>query len=156
MYKRQRLGNLETNSPLYFRNQPVGCTATIIYQMYGEQGVEITPEIAGILCSAILSDTLMFRSPTCTPLDESAARALAKIAGVEVEKLATEMFEAGENLTGKTASEVFLQDFKVDVYKRQTFCSVWATLPPAAMLVSWSTMPTSPSTARRSTFLLTR
>ena len=93
-----RLGNLETN---------------IIYQMYGEQGVEITPEIAGILCSAILSDTLMFRSPTCTPLDESAARALAKIAGVEVEKLATEMFEAGENLTGKTASEVFLQDFKV-------------------------------------------
>ena len=108
-----RLGNLETNSPLYFRNQPVGCTATIIYQMDGEQGVEITPEIAGILCSAILSDTLMFRSPTCTPLDESAARALAKIAGVEVEKLATEMFEAGENLTGKTASEVFLQDFKV-------------------------------------------
>ena len=108
-----RIGSLETSGPVYFRNQPVGCTATIIYQMYGEQGVEITPEIAGILCSAILSDTLMFRSPTCTPLDESAARALAKIAGVEVEKLATEMFEAGENLTGKTASEVFLQDFKV-------------------------------------------
>ena len=108
-----RLGNLETNSPLYFRNQPVGCTATIIYQMYGEQGVEITPEIAGILCSAILSDTLMFRSPTCTPLDEALAKRLAKIAGVDIDEFASEMFEAGEKLDGKTAEEVFLQDFKV-------------------------------------------
>ena len=108
-----RLGNLETNSPVYFRNQPVGCTATIIYQMYGEQGVEITPEIAGILCSAILSDTLVFRSPTCTPLDEALAKRLAKIAGVDIDEFASEMFEAGEKLDGKTAEEVFLQDFKV-------------------------------------------
>ncbi|MBQ8646735.1 MAG: putative manganese-dependent inorganic diphosphatase [Oscillospiraceae bacterium] len=108
-----RLGNLETSGPVYFRNQPVGCTATIVYQMYTEQGVEIAPNIAGILCSAILSDTLMFRSPTCTPMDEGAARALARIAGVEVEQLAAEMFEAGENVDGRTEVEVFQQDFKV-------------------------------------------
>ena len=108
-----RIGSLETDGPVYFRNQPVGCTATIITQMYDENGVEIPPQIAGLLLAAILSDTLVFRSPTCTPLDEALAKRLAKIAGVEIDEFASEMFEAGEKLDGKTAEEVFLQDFKV-------------------------------------------
>jgi len=108
-----RIGSLETDGPVYFRNQPVGCTATIITQMYDENGVEIEPKIAGLLLAAILSDTLVFRSPTCTPIDEAAAKRLAKIAGVDIDEFALEMFEAGENLAGKTAEEVFLQDFKV-------------------------------------------
>ena len=108
-----RIGSLETSGPVYFRNQPVGCTATIITQMYDENGMEIPPQIAGILLAAILSDTLGFRSPTCTPLDEALAKRLAKIAGVDIDEFASEMFEAGEKLDGKTAEEVFLQDFKV-------------------------------------------
>ena len=95
-----RIGSLETSGPVYFRNQPVGCTATIITQMYDENGVDIPPQIAGLLLAAILSDTLAFRSPTCTPVDE-------------IEEFSTEMFEAGEKLDGKTPEEVFLQDFKV-------------------------------------------
>ena len=108
-----RIGSLETSGPVYFRNQPVGCTATIITQMYDENGMEIPPQIAGLLLAAILSDTLVFRSPTCTPLDETLAKRLAKIAGVDIDEFASEMFEAGEKLDGKTAEEVFLQDFKV-------------------------------------------
>ena len=108
-----RIGSLETSGPVYFRNQPVGCTATIITQMYDENGVDIPPQIAGLLLAAILSDTLAFRSPTCTPVDENAAKRLTKIAGVDIEEFSTEMFEAGEKLDGKTPEEVFLQDFKV-------------------------------------------
>lgn len=108
-----RIGSLETSGPVYFRNQPVGCTATIVTQMYDENGMEIPPQIAGLLLAAILSDTLVFRSPTCTPLDEALAKRLAKIAGVDIDEFASEMFEAGEKLDGKTAEEVFLQDFKV-------------------------------------------
>ena len=108
-----RIGSLETSGPVYFRNQPVGCTATIVTQMYDENGVEIRPQIAGLLLAAILSDTLVFRSPTCTPVDVSTAHRLAKIAGVEIDAFASEMFEAGEKLDGKTPEEVFLQDFKV-------------------------------------------
>ena len=108
-----RIGSLETSGPVYFRNQPVGCTATIITQMYDENGVDIQPQIAGLLLAAILSDTLAFRSPTCTPVDENTAKRLAKIAGVDIEEFSTEMFEAGEKLDGKTPEEVFLQDFKV-------------------------------------------
>ena len=108
-----RIGSLETSGPVYFRNQPVGCTATIITQMYDENGVDIPPQIAGLLLAAILSDTLAFRSPTCTPVDENTAKRLAKIAGVDIEEFSTEMFEAGEKLDGKTPEEVFLQDFKV-------------------------------------------
>ena len=108
-----RIGSLETSGPVYFRNQPVGCTATIITQMYDEKGVDIPPQIAGLLLAAILSDTLAFRSPTCTPVDENTAKRLAKIAGVDIEEFSTEMFEAGEKLDGKTPEEVFLQDFKV-------------------------------------------
>ena len=107
-----RIGNLETVSPVYFRNQPVGCTATIVTQMYREQGVEITKPIAGLLCSAILSDTLMFRSPTCTPVDEQTAKELAQIAGIDVEEHAKSMFRAGSDLKGKAADEIFYQDYK--------------------------------------------
>lgn len=107
-----RLGSLETIEPIYFRNQPVGCTATILYQIYGEKGLDIQPQIAGLLCASILSDTLMFRSPTCTPADQAAAEALARIANIHIEAFAREMFHAGSNLLDKSPEEVFFQDFK--------------------------------------------
>ncbi len=107
-----RLGALETMSPVFFRNQPVGCTATIMYQIYRERGVEFPKKIAGLLCAAIISDTLMFRSPTCTSVDRNAAEALAEIAGIEIEELAVDMFSAGSDLASRTAEEVFYQDFK--------------------------------------------
>ena len=108
-----RIGNLETTGPVYFRNVPVGCTATILYQMFGEQGMTPSKEIAGLLLSAILSDTLMFRSPTSTPQDEAAAKALAALAGEDIPTYAEQMFEAGADLTGRDAEDVFCSDFKV-------------------------------------------
>lgn len=108
-----RLGSLETISPVYFRNQPLGCTSTIIYQMYQEKGVEIPKQIAGLLLSAIISDTLMFRSPTCTPLDKMVAENLAQIAEVDIEEHAKNMFRAGSDFKNKTTEEIFYQDFKV-------------------------------------------
>ena len=107
-----RLGTVETMGPVFFRNQPLGCTATIIYQMYKEAGVTIENKIAGLLCSAIISDTLLFRSPTCTPVDKDAAMKLAAIAGIDVEQLANKMFAAGSKLKGKSDAEIFYQDFK--------------------------------------------
>ena len=107
-----KLGSLETMTPISFRNQPVGCTATILYEMYGEQKLEISPTIAGLLCAAIISDTLMFRSPTCTLSDKMAAGALALIAGIDIEKFAREMFKAGSNLKDKSPEEIFYQDYK--------------------------------------------
>ena len=107
-----RLGTIETMSPVFFRNQPLGCTATIIYQMYQEAGVKVEKEIAGLLCSAIISDTLLFRSPTCTPIDKAAGLALAQIAGLDIEKYAIDMFSAGSNLKGKSDGDIFYQDFK--------------------------------------------
>lgn len=107
-----RLGSIETMSPVFFRNQPLGCTATIIYQMYMENGVKIEPSIAGLLCSAIISDTLVYRSPTCTEVDKMAAERLAEIAGIQVEEYAKEMFAAGSNLLNKAPEEIFYQDFK--------------------------------------------
>ena len=107
-----RLGSLETMSPVYFRNQPVGCTCTIIYQVYQEQGVEIPPKIAGLMCSAIISDTLLFRSPTCTPMDINAAQNLAQIAQIECDSYARSMFAAGSDLGSRTPEEIFYQDFK--------------------------------------------
>ena len=107
-----RIGNLETVAPVFFRNQPLGCTGTIIYQMYQEQNEEITKKVAGLLLSAILSDTLMFRSPTCTPVDKAAAEELAKIADVDIETHAKNMFRAGSNFKNKTIEEIFFQDFK--------------------------------------------
>lgn len=106
------IGSIKTFSPVYFRNQPVGCTATIIYQMYHEEGIKMDKTIAGLLTSAILSDTLMFRSPTCTPFDKLAATEMAKIAGINMEEHAKSMFTAGSNLKGKTTQEIFYQDYK--------------------------------------------
>ena len=108
-----RIGSLETEGPVYFRNVPVGCTCTIIYQLYRETGVEIEDTTAGLMLSAILSDTLMFRSPTCTPADEKAARALAQQLGLDLERYADAMFEAGGDVSGKTAEEVFNADYKI-------------------------------------------
>ena len=108
-----RLGGLQTMNPVYFRNQPLGCTATIIYQMFEENHVEIPKQIAGLLCSAIISDTLMFRSPTCTQIDREAALRLAEIAEVKVEELALAMFQAGSNFDNKTEEEILNQDFKI-------------------------------------------
>lgn len=107
-----RIGSLETTLPVYFRNQPVGCTATIVYEMYQENDVELDVKMAGLLCSAIISDTLMFRSPTCTAKDKKAAEALAKIAGIEIQEHAENMFRAGSSLADKTPEEIFYQDFK--------------------------------------------
>ncbi|WP_058271138.1 putative manganese-dependent inorganic diphosphatase [Olsenella massiliensis] len=108
-----RIGSIETSAPALFRNEPVGCTNTILYSMYQEQGVQIPPDIAGLMMSAILSDTLAFRSPTCTKRDEHAARELAKICGEDIDSYADAMFDAGAELSGRTAEEVFHQDFKV-------------------------------------------
>ncbi len=107
-----RLGSLETMNPVFFRNQPLGCTATIIYQMYRENQVEVESDVAGLLCSAILSDTLVYRSPTCTPVDRQAAEELAAIAGITVEEYAQEMFAAGSNFASRTPEEIFYQDYK--------------------------------------------
>ena len=107
-----RLGTIETIAPVFFRNQPLGCTATIIYQMYQEAGIPVEKKIAGLLCSAIISDTLLFRSPTCTQVDKKAALKLAEIAGIKPEDYAVDMFSAGSNLKNKTEEEIFYQDFK--------------------------------------------
>ena len=107
-----RLGAIQTTGPVYFRNQPLGSTCTIIYLMYLENGVEIDPQTAGILCSAILSDTLLFRSPTCTEVDKNAGEALAKIAGIDPQEFAKEMFRAGSSLSGKSPKAIIYQDFK--------------------------------------------
>ena len=108
-----RIGSMETDGPVYFRNVPVGCTSTIIYQMYEENGVEIDKTTAGLMLSAILSDTLMFRSPTCTAVDEHTARKLAQLAGVDLETYADAMFEHGGDVSGKTAEEIFNTDYKI-------------------------------------------
>lgn len=107
-----RIGDIETGGPVYFRNQPLGCTATILYNIYKENGVEIPRKIAGLLCAAILSDTLMFKSPTCTPIDKAAAEELAQTAQIEMIEFAKDMFRAGSNLANKKEKEIFYQDFK--------------------------------------------
>ncbi len=107
-----RIGSLETIQPVFFRNQPLGSSSTIVALMYEENEVEIDPVTAGLLLSAIISDTLMFRSPTCTSRDREAAERLAKIAKVQIEELATEMFQAGSDFKRKPIDEIFYQDFK--------------------------------------------
>ena len=116
-----KLGNIETMAPVMFRNLPVGCTGTIMYQMYNEARLEITPQVAGLLCAAIISDTLMFRSPTCTIHDKMAAGALALIADIEIESFAKEMFHAGSSLKDKSSEEIFYQDYKKFISGEQTF-----------------------------------
>ena len=112
---------METVGPVYFRNQPVGCTATIVAQMYRENNIEIDATMAGVMCSAILSDTLVFRSPTCTELDKRTAEELASIAGFDIQKYAKEMFAAGSDLSGKAPEEIFYQDFKKFTAGNTTF-----------------------------------
>ncbi len=107
-----RIGTLETMEPVFFRNQPVGCTATIIYQMYQENDLEIPKNVAGLLMAAIISDTLMFRSPTCTAIDRAAAQKLSAVCGVEIEEFAMDMFSAGSDMSSRTAEEIFNQDCK--------------------------------------------
>ena len=107
-----RLASIETISPIFFRNQPVGCTGTIIEQMYREAGLEPDAVTAGLLCAAILSDTLLFRSPTCTEFDKKAGNHLAELAGIDINQFASDMFHAGSALSGKTDEEIFYQDYK--------------------------------------------
>ena len=107
-----RLGAIQTVSPVFFRNQPLGSTATIIYHMYQENQAEIDKNTAALLCSAIISDTLIFKSPTCTSDDVAACMQLAKKAELDIETYGREMFRAGSNLSGKSAKEIFYQDYK--------------------------------------------
>lgn len=107
-----RLGTVTTSKPVFFRNQPVGCTCTIIYQMFWDEGIDIPADIAGLMLSAIISDTLLYRSPTCTNADRIAGEALAAIAKVDPEELAKAMFQAGSNLGNKSAGDILHQDFK--------------------------------------------
>jgi manganese-dependent inorganic pyrophosphatase len=95
-----------------FRAEPVGSTATIVTKCYKENGIEIPQDIAGILLGAIISDTLLFKSPTCTPTDTKLAKELAKIAEVDLVEFGMEMFKAGTSLVGKTVEEIFNQDYK--------------------------------------------
>ena len=108
-----RVANIETSSPVFFRNVPVGCTCTIIYDIFQENGIEIPANVAGLMMSAILSDTLCFRSPTCTPRDIFVGKKLSEICGEDCDEFADKMFDAGADLTGRTADEVFNSDFKV-------------------------------------------
>lgn len=117
-----RLGTIETMQPVFFRNQPLGCTATIIRQMYAEAGIEIDRTTAGLLCSAIISDTLLFRSPTCTPVDKKTALELADIANINIEDYAKKMFAAASNLKGKSDQDIFYQDFKRFSVGKKLFC----------------------------------
>ncbi|WIL70539.1 manganese-dependent inorganic pyrophosphatase [Staphylococcus cohnii] len=107
-----RISNFETAAPLYYRAEPVGCTATILYKMYKERGFEIKPEIAGLMISAIISDSLLFKSPTCTQQDIDAAEALKSIADIDLESFGLEMLKAGASTTDKTASELLNMDAK--------------------------------------------
>ncbi|WP_075982170.1 manganese-dependent inorganic pyrophosphatase [Bacillus massilinigeriensis] len=107
-----RIANFETSDPLYYRAEPVGCTATILKKLYKENGVEIPKEIAGLMLSAIISDSLLFKSPTCTEEDIAAARELAEIAGVDAESYGLEMLKAGANLSEKTIDQLISLDAK--------------------------------------------
>jgi len=107
-----RIGTIETEQPILFRNHPVGSTATIINRLFEEKGLIPEPKIAGIMCAAILSDTLVFKSPTCTPEDVRAAKKLAEIANIDINEFGPEMFKAGTSLEGKTVEEIFYTDFK--------------------------------------------
>ena len=116
-----RIGSVETVEPVFFCNQPVGSTSTIVAQMYKENDVEISKTMAALMCSAIISDTLLFRSPTCTPADRRTCEELAGIAGINMEELARSMFNAGSDLSGKTAEEICAMDFKQFVCGDMTF-----------------------------------
>ncbi|MEH6957550.1 manganese-dependent inorganic pyrophosphatase [Neobacillus drentensis] len=107
-----RIANFETSDPLYYRCEPVGCTATILNKMYKENSKEISKEIAGLMLSAIISDSLLFKSPTCTPEDVAAARELAEIAGVDADAYGLEMLKAGADVRDKSINELLSLDAK--------------------------------------------
>lgn len=107
-----RIANFETAGPLYYRAEPVGCTATILNKMYKENGIAVEPRIAGLMLSAIISDSLLFKSPTCTPEDVAAARELADIAGVNAEEYGLAMLKAGADLSDKTVAQLITLDAK--------------------------------------------
>ncbi|MFP3123336.1 MULTISPECIES: manganese-dependent inorganic pyrophosphatase [Bacillaceae] len=107
-----RIANFETSDPLYYRAEPVGCTATILNKMYKERGVEISKQVAGLMLSAIISDSLLFKSPTCTEEDVAAARELAEIAGVDADKYGLDMLKAGADLSDKTVEQLISLDAK--------------------------------------------
>lgn len=115
-----RVADIQTIGPVLFRGEPLGSTATIVTRCFKEHGITLPREIAGILLGAILSDTLLFKSPTCTPIDKEIAYELARIAGVEVETFAMEMFKAGTSLVGKTVEEIFNQDYKKFSFENDT------------------------------------
>ena len=116
-----RLGSLETMSPVFFRNQPLGSTSSIIWKMYQEMGVEVDEKLAGKICAAIISDTLMFRSPTCTASDKEAAEQLAKIAGIDIQTFASNMFRAGSDFSKRSIEEICYLDFKTFTAEKITF-----------------------------------
>jgi len=107
-----RIANFQTADPLYYRAEPVGCTATILLKLYKEHGVEIAADMAGLMLSAIISDSLLFKSPTCTDEDIKAAKELAEIAGVDAETYGLEMLKAGADLSQKTIEELISLDAK--------------------------------------------
>ncbi|NGP58317.1 manganese-dependent inorganic pyrophosphatase [Paenibacillus thiaminolyticus] len=107
-----RIANFETSGPLYYRAEPVGCTATILNKMYKENGKTISKNIAGLMLSAIISDSLLFKSPTCTEQDVAAARELAAIAGVDAETYGLDMLKAGADLSDKSIEELLSLDAK--------------------------------------------
>lgn len=107
-----RIANFETAGPLYYRAEPLGCTSTIVLKMYKEKGVDVSPQIAGLMLSAIVSDTLLLRSPTCTAEDTAAAHELASIAGVDLNTYGLAMLKAGASLGGKTIAELISMDSK--------------------------------------------
>jgi manganese-dependent inorganic pyrophosphatase len=107
-----RVADIQTSGPLYFRSEPIGSTSTIVGKCFFENGIRPSKQAAGLLCGAIISDTLLFRSPTCTPQDKNICLKLAEIAGINVEEFAKEMFKAGTSLKGKTVEQIFNQDFK--------------------------------------------
>ena len=115
-----RIANFETSHPLYYRAEPVGCTTTILNKLYKENGVAVTKEIAGLMLSAIISDTLLLKSPTCTEQDVAAAHELAGIAGVDLETYGLSMLKAGADLSDKSISQLISLDskeFSMGAYK---------------------------------------
>ena len=107
-----RVADIQTSNPIYFRNEPIGSTSSIVAKCFFENGIRPSRKAAGLLCGAIISDTLLFRSPTCTPQDQYLCKKLAEIAGIDIEVFAKEMFKAGTSLKGKTVEQIFNSDFK--------------------------------------------
>ena len=137
-----RVGGIQTMAPVFFRNEPLGSTSTIISKMFGEAGIAPDRQTAGLLCCAIISDTLLFRSPTCSDIDREEAKKLAEIAGEDMISMAEAMFEAGEDLTGKSGEDLLGQDFKVysaygtNFGAAQTMCVSMKTIEQAEELTA--------------------